>query len=60
MIVSENFVGLGRLPRHQQINKLLADELAGSVHALSIHAFTPKEWCKRNGQVPDPPNCISK
>ena len=60
VIVSENFVDLGRVPRHQQINKLLAGELAGPVHALSIHAFTPKEWCRRNGLVPDSPNCISK
>ena len=60
VVVSENFVDLGRLHRHQQINMLLADELEGSVHALSIHAFTPKEWSRRNGQVPDPPNCISK
>ena len=60
VIVSENFVELGRVPRHQQINKLLVEELEGPVHALSIHAFTPEEWYRRNGQVPDPPNCISK
>ena len=60
VIVSENFVDLGRVARHQQINKLLADEWEGSVHALSIHAFTPEEWSRSNGQVPDPPNCISK
>ena len=60
VIVSENFFDLGRLARHQQINKLLAGEWEGSVHALSIHAFTPEEWSRRNGQVPDPPNCISK
>ena len=60
VVVSENFVDLGRLHRHQQINMLLADELEGSVHALSIHAFTSEEWSRRNGQVPDPPNCISK
>lgn len=42
-IVSEAFEGQSRVNRQRIINKLLADELTGPVHALSIKAFTPAE-----------------
>jgi BolA family transcriptional regulator, general stress-responsive regulator len=42
-IVSEQFKGKTRLERHRLINGTLSDELAGSVHALAIHAAAPGE-----------------
>ena len=42
-IVSEAFRGKTRIERHRMINATLADELAGSVHALAIHAQAPGE-----------------
>ncbi len=42
-IVSEAFNGKTRLERHRMINQLLSAELAGSVHALAIHAAAPGE-----------------
>ena len=42
-IVSEAFRGKSRLERHRMINTLLANELAGGVHALAIHAAAPDE-----------------
>ncbi|MNJ31820.1 transcriptional regulator BolA [compost metagenome] len=42
-IVSDAFVGQGRLARQRAINAVLKDELAGPVHALSIRAQTPAE-----------------
>jgi len=42
-IVSELFKGMTRVQRHRLINEALADELAGSVHALAIHAVAPGE-----------------
>ena len=42
-IVSEAFRGKSRLERHRMINRLLAAELAGGVHALAIHASAPGE-----------------
>ena len=42
-IVSEAFRGKSRLERHRLINGTLADELAGRVHALAIHAAAPGE-----------------
>ena len=37
-IVSDAFKGKSRLERHRMINAALAAELAGSVHALALHA----------------------
>jgi BolA protein len=42
-IVSPAFEGKSRIERHRMINAALAKELAGSVHALAIHARSPKE-----------------
>ena len=43
MIESAAFAGLGRVERQRQVNRVLADELAGPVHALSIRATAPGE-----------------
>ena len=42
-IVSQAFKGKTRLERHRMINATLSSELAGSVHALAIHAQAPGE-----------------
>jgi len=52
--VSDAFEGLRAVKRHQEVYKLLSDELAGPVHALALHLYTPDEW---QGESPDSPNC---
>lgn len=42
-IVSDAFKGKTRIERHRMINAILADDLAGGVHALAIHASAPGE-----------------
>jgi BolA protein len=42
-IVSQAFKGKSRVERHRLINATLASELAGSVHALALHAKAPGE-----------------
>ena len=42
-IVSEAFKGKSRVERHRMINAALSAELAGSVHALALHAKAPGE-----------------
>jgi BolA protein len=42
-VVSAAFAGKSRVERHRMINKALADELAGGVHALAISARAPGE-----------------
>lgn len=43
VIVSSVFAGQSRVMRQRSINSLLAEQLAGPVHALSIKALTPEE-----------------
>lgn len=40
-IVSAAFVGLGRVARQRAIYQVLAEELAGPVHALALKADAP-------------------
>jgi BolA family transcriptional regulator, general stress-responsive regulator len=42
-IVSGAFKGKSRIERHRMINAALAAELAGTVHALALHAKAPGE-----------------
>ena len=42
-IVSVAFEGKTRLARHRAVNEVLAEELAGPVHALAIVAKAPGE-----------------
>lgn len=42
-VVSHAFSGKSRLDRHRMVNALLAEELAGGVHALAIEARAPGE-----------------
>lgn len=56
-LVSGRFHGLMPVKRHQQVYTLLADELAGPVHALALHLYTPEEWQARGEDRPASPNC---
>lgn len=46
-IVSEAFVGKSRVDRHRMVNALLAEELAGRVHALALVTLTKDEEARR-------------
>ena len=58
VVISNDFAGQRLVFRHQRINKILASELAGSVHALSIQAMTSEEWEEKGGQVMPSPKCL--
>ena len=55
--VSDEFAGLMLIARHRLINKALAEELQGSIHALSLHTMTPEEWSE-NGKTSESPPCM--
>ena len=59
VIVSEQLAGQRLLARHRQVNAVLADELAGAIHALALHTYTEQEWLQRE-QAPKTPSCVSK
>ena len=56
-IVASCFEGLSLVKRHQNLYKLLSEELAGSVHALALHLYSPAEWEIRQKTVPLSPDC---
>ena len=56
-VVAIDFENLSLIKRHQNVYKILADELTGSVHALALHLYTPEEWQTRHGAIPDSPDC---
>jgi BolA protein len=58
VLVSAEFVGKRPVARHQLIYRVLADELAGPVHALALHTYTAEEWQQRNGAAPVSPECM--
>jgi BolA protein len=57
-VVSVDFEGQRLIQRQRSINQLLADELAGPVHALAQHTYTPQEWNAKNGVLPSSPECL--
>jgi BolA protein len=42
-IVSKEFEDKMLVARHRMVNSLLAEELAGQIHALALHTLTPEE-----------------
>jgi len=44
LMVTASFETLTRIQRHQRVNQVLAEELAGPVHALTMKLLTPAEW----------------
>ena len=56
ILVCEQFDGMRLLQRHRSVNKVLAEELAGPVHALALHVYSPQEWQQLQA-VPQSPAC---
>ncbi len=57
VLVSDKFMGIPRVKRHQMIYATLADELSGTVHALALHLFSVDEWQSQHS-APDSPKCM--
>jgi BolA protein len=43
LIVSDKFTGQSRVARHRMVNQLIAEELAGGLHALALATYAPGE-----------------
>ena len=57
VIVAADFDNKHSVARHQLIYKLLAQEMAGPVHALALHTYTSAEW-QQHGTAPASPDCM--
>ena len=58
VVVTDSFDGVPRVRRHQTVNGILKDELAGPLHALSMETLTPEEWERKGGVVRASPDCL--
>ena len=58
VIVTDIFADVPRVRRHQTVNGILKDELAGPLHALSMETLTPAEWELKGGVVRQSPDCL--
>ena len=56
-IVSAAFEGISSVQRHQQVYRVLQEELQGGVHALSLRCHTPTQWSLLDKQIHLTPNC---
>lgn len=56
-VTARRFEGMSRVARHRHVYGLLAEELAGGVHALALHLYAPGEWAERRRAAPDSPDC---
>lgn len=57
-VVSEAFVGEKLVSRHRMVNRVLADELTGGMHALALHTLDPEQWFERAGHIRESPPCM--
>ena len=55
VLVTDAFAALRKVQRHQKVYGVLAEEMAGPIHALALHLYTPEEWA---GQAPASPQCL--
>jgi BolA protein len=58
VLVSELFEGKRQVGRHQQVYGALSAQLAGPVHALALHTYSPQEWRARQQDAPESPDCL--
>ena len=55
VIVSDDFKDKMLLARHRLINKVLEEELKGSIHALALPPMPMEEWLDKGKAAESPP-----
>ena len=55
-VVADEFTGQPLVARHRRVFGILQEEMAGSLHALALHALSPEEW-QQKPDVPESPPC---
>ncbi len=58
VLVASDFSGLRKVARHQKVYGILAEEIAGPVHALALHTYTEEEWNQKQNTAPSSPQCL--
>lgn len=58
VMASGEFEGKRRIARHQAVYRVLAEEMNGGLHALTLHLYTPAEWQASETGAPQSPPCM--
>ena len=61
VIVADAFEGRPLVQRHRAVHKAVATQLAGPVHALSVHAYSEGQWqamLEAQAASPQSPPCL--
>ena len=59
LIVSNQFLGLSLIKRHQMVHNALENQIKNKIHAFSQQTLTPEEFMARGGTLPPTP-CVKK
>lgn len=57
VLVSDDFLNKNKVKQHQAVYQVLADELAGPIHALALHTYNVDQWSSMV-QAPNSPDCL--
>lgn len=57
VVVSAVFEGMRPIQRQQKIYSILAEEIAGPVHALTMQTLTPEQW-QEDASITASPQCM--
>ena len=49
IVVSAQFEGQSLIEQQRLVNRILADELKGGIHALAMKTLTPQKWQQARG-----------
>ena len=58
VMASDEFEGKQRIQRHQAVYALLSQEMETTIHALTLHLYTPSEWQAKASGAPQSPPCL--
>lgn len=56
VLVSDTFLGLRKVQRHQKVYAILKEEM-NLIHALAMHLYTVAEWQESQFMAPNSPKC---
>ena len=57
-LVTDQFASMRKVARHQAVYRVLQAQLAGPVHALALHTYSPDEWQVNQETSPASPQCL--
>ena len=57
ILASKKFRNQRLLQQHQQVYQLLAEEMKGGIHALTLHTYSPEKW-ETQPTVANSPTCL--